>query len=101
CCPGWHRKFLRGICELDLRNHQSRIVAIELVYLPTMPLELLAVARFFDQRPLAETVEHGCSVVDGNRIFEFESRHACRGPFNRYIGSLACDPDSNKASYSG
>jgi hypothetical protein len=44
---------------------------MEHVDLPTMPLELLAVARLFDQRSLAELLEHGRSVVDGDRIFEF------------------------------
>jgi len=64
---------------------------------PTMPLELLAVARLFDQRSLAEVLEHGRSVVDGDRIFEFKARHACRGPFDRQIRSVSRDPNSNHA----
>ena len=89
------------IGKLDLRNHQSRIVAMEFVDFPTVPFELLTVARLFDQWPLAEAFEHGRSVVDRDRIFEFETRHACRGSFHRQIRSVSCDPDSNNAFFSG
>ena len=71
---------------------------MELVDVPTMFLELFAVARLFDQRWLAEVVEHGRSVVDGDRIFEFEPCHACRGPLDRQIGPVSCDPNSTTRS---
>ena len=70
---------------------------MELVDLPTMPLELLAIAHLFDRRLLAEPVEHCRSVGDGDWIFEFESRHARRGSFYSQICLVRCDADSNSA----
>ena len=42
-----HSELLGIIGKLDLRNHQSGIVAMELVDFPTVPLELLTVALSF------------------------------------------------------